>query len=116
MKLLIDPLIDARVREILDYWKQQDRDLALRLSHAFEITPYLIGQNPERGRRIPELSENYRRMRVAKNLPGYVYSYRYDKAAGTILIYLLRHEVQRPYSAATHRRKANEAQRRVEDS
>lgn len=53
---------------------------------------------------------NYRRQ---KSDP-YVFYYRFNLDTGDVLVYLLRHQRQRPYTPATHQKKATEAEHDAE--
>lgn len=116
-KLLIDPLVRIEANEVISYYRSKEGDeFAERLSLALQALTYVIGKNPEGGLPISGLPLSYRRKRTGKHFPPYVFSYRYDREKDEVLVYLLRHAAQRPYAPSTLRRKANEAQHRVEES
>ena len=89
-------------------------ELIGRLLIGFDTALAVMENEPRRGRRGRGLPEHYRRIRLASNLPGYVLYYRIE--ANHVLLFLLRHERQRPYAPATLQRKASAAARRAEDA
>jgi plasmid stabilization system protein ParE len=113
MRLIVDPAVDEAIVAALDYWavEADSEELIGRLVIGFDVALAVMESEPRRGRRVPGLPEHYRRLRLAPNLPGYVLYYRIE--ASRVLLYLLRHERQRPYAPATLQRKAGEAARRV---
>lgn len=119
-KRLVDPEVYAAVREALDYTRklyagaEDIEERVRRLGDAFQAASLIIEREPERGKVVRDAPSSYRYLRLKKPMPGYVLFYHWDKTKDTVLIYLMRHEVQRPYSASTHRKKAAEAQQRVE--
>lgn len=115
---LVDPEVFAGVQEALAYTRTlYDAEMAEEkvrlLGDAFQAASLIIERTPERGKVLHGASSNYRYLRLKKPMPGYVLFYRWDKQKNTVLIYWLRHEVQRPYSPSTHRRRADEAEQRV---
>jgi plasmid stabilization system protein ParE len=113
-RLIIDPPAREAVVEAVEYWRAIDADTAARLSEAFLVAFRRIANEPERGLRVQGLPENYRRVRLARSLPGYILTYRIDP--GRVLLFLCRHERQRPYAPATIQRKASEAAQRAKDT
>jgi hypothetical protein len=116
MRLIVDPAVDEAIIAALDYWAAEadSEDLIGRLLIGFDMALTVMEHEPRRGRRVPGLPEHYRRLRLAPNLPGYVLYYRVE--ANYVLLFLLRHERQRPYAPATLQRKASAAARRAEDA
>jgi hypothetical protein len=116
MRLIVDPPVDEAIVAALDYWAAEadSGELIGRLAVAFDMALAVIESEPRRGRRVPGLPEHYRRIRLAPHLPGYVLYYRIE--ARRVLLYLLRHERQRPYAPATLQRQASAAARRVEQA
>jgi plasmid stabilization system protein ParE len=113
-RLIIDPAVYEAVAAAVEYWQTVDEGTAAQLAEAFLMAYRRIGMEPERGLRVPGLPANYRRARLARKLPGYIFTYRMDP--GRTLLFLLRHERQRPYAPATIQRKASEAARRAEQA
>jgi plasmid stabilization system protein ParE len=116
MRLIVDPAVDEAIIAALNYWavESDSEELIGRLLVAFDAAFAVMENEPRRGRRVPGLPEHYRRLRLAPNLPGYVLYYRIE--ATRVLLFLLRHERQRPYAPATLQRKAGDAARRVDQA
>ena len=94
--LVVDPAVVEAAEEALQYYARDAPELAERLRRGIAAALRLIELVPERGRRIPGLPVHYRRMRLAAPLPGYFFFYRIDPTY--VLVFLLRHERQRPYA------------------
>jgi hypothetical protein len=112
MILWVDPGVNEVILSALDHWLGEDEALVGRLAIGFDQALHVIEQDPFRGRPTPGLPPNYRRTRLAAHLPRYQFYFRIDPDGQSVLVYLLRHERQKPYSANTLRRKAQEAARR----
>lgn len=77
-------------------------------SNLFAALDRIANSDPTRGIAPTSFPQNYRRLKVKP----YLFYYRFNLENADVLVYLLRHERQRPYTPATHRRKAAEAEKR----
>ena len=111
-RLDVDLTVRAALAEALDYWQAIDDEATGRLYQAFRDAIWRVEHTPEHGLHVSGLPANYRRMRLPGHLPGYILTYRIDPSR--TLLFLMRHERQRPYTPATIQRKASEAARRAD--
>lgn len=114
-KLIVDTFVQAEAEAAIDYLRSRgaNEEKVQQLGAALQFATYVIGKNPWRGRAIEDMPRHYRQIRT-KDFQ-YIFSFRYNEKKDTVLIYLLRHAAQRPYSAATHRRRAAEAAKRMDE-
>jgi plasmid stabilization system protein ParE len=107
MRVRVPPSVEARIRdEAYFYLTHASLDVARRIARELrEAIDRLADKHI--GSRIEGLPVNYQRVKVK---PFYIF-YRLDAEGDYVLVYLIRHEKQRPFTPAIHKRLAARAER-----
>ncbi len=96
------------IAQAADFYENRDGEDAGNKaeSYLFAALDKIKASNPEAANRPLGFPRNYRRYRAKP----YVFFYRFNLSNADVLVYLMRHERQRPFAPTTHRHRAAEAE------